>query len=110
MAVAAGSASPSPPPWLRGKDEAGRNCEGSAASSTVVARPLWGQAVLVPRVELSGVKVTVEPMVRDRQGLGGWMLMMTIVGTPSRVGGPGGERMVSMFTVPADAVAMETRV
>ena len=66
--------------------------------------------MLVLRVELSGVKVTVEPMVRDRQGLGGWMLMMTIVGTPSRVGGPGGERMVSMFTVPADAVAMETRV
>jgi hypothetical protein len=53
------------------------------------------------------VNVTVDPTVRDRQGLGGWMLMVTIVG---RLAKPGGNKMVSMFTVPADGVAIDVRV
>jgi hypothetical protein len=38
------------------------------------------------------------------------MLMSTMAGGLGRVGGPGGNTMVSMFTVPAVAVVITVRV
>jgi hypothetical protein len=56
-----------------------------------------------------GVKVTVDPTVWTRHGLGGWMEMMTMFGKVGRTGGPGGYTMVSMFTVPTDWMVTEVR-
>jgi hypothetical protein len=56
-----------------------------------------------------GVKVTMVPRVATLQGLGGWIETIARFGRAKRVGGPGGNRIVSMFTVPP-VVSMDVRV
>ena len=46
---------------------------------------------------VTGVNVTVDPVVCARHGLGGWMLISAWLGNASRLGGPGGVRISSMF-------------
>jgi hypothetical protein len=47
-----------------------------------------------------GVNVTVVPLVRTRQGLGGWMETMAKSGRANEFAAPGGARNVSIFTTP----------
>lgn len=56
-----------------------------------------------------GVNTTVVPLVRARQGPGGWMEMMARFGNAKRFGEPGGVWNVSMMTRPP-LVSMVVRV
>jgi hypothetical protein len=58
---------------------------------------------------VTGVNVTVDPLVCARHGLGGWMLISARLGNARRLGGPGGVRISSMLMMPP-AVSMVVRV
>ena len=58
---------------------------------------------------MTGVNVTVDPVVCARHGLGGWMLISARLGIARRLGGPGGVRISSMLMTPP-AVSMVVRV
>jgi hypothetical protein len=57
---------------------------------------------------VTGVNVTVDPVVCARHGPGGWMLISARLGIARWFGGPGGVRNSSMLMMPP-AVSMVVR-